>query len=185
MISRACARRVPSKARAMALPTATTVTAARFRPRGFGRRFAPVPVREMSVWSSFKDSFKNKFASSSPKREIVGKDNKGNTYYHMYVNPGEPPRRMVDYEDDFPDSSSMPRLWYSWLRYNIDKAPTEEECLADEAAVQQLAQRVKEINEKDARLRMQEMAERRANGEEEAHDMSVKDLIGQMERSAK
>jgi len=118
-----------------------------------------------------------------PGKKLVGTDVRGNTYYITKEHADDIPRRVVDYVDEFPDSNNIPRLWYSWLRHTIQHPPTEKECLADLQEIEDMKEKVRLINLKDEKLRMQEMAERRASGETEAPDMSVKEMIGQLEKA--
>lgn len=152
-------------------------------PQSQSRTSPATALRQLSSWSDFKDNIKMRLGV--PGKKFVGEDAKGNTYYIVQQHQDDIPRRVVDYVDEFPDSNSIPRLWYSWLRHTIEDAPTEEECLADLQVIATMAARVKMINEKDEKLRMQEMAERRASGETEAPDMSVKEMLGQLEKAAK
>lgn len=55
--------------------------------------------------------------------------------------------------------------WNAWLRYTREEPPTPEELERHERGADALAERVRRINEEDARLRIEEMAEKQLRAE--------------------
>ena len=93
-------------------------------------------------------------------RHVVGYDPHGNEYYVVERTKEEPERREVEYKDDIPDPTQVPMPWYAWLRYRRDDAPTPAELRQYDVDAAALAARVRAIDEADAKMRRQEIAER-------------------------
>ena len=93
----------------------------------------------------------------------MGEDFDGNKYY-LYDNGSERPRRMVEYKDDTPDPAKLHMLWSSWLRYTRSYPPTPEEIIKYEQDKVAFAEKVRKLEEADAKLRMQEQLERKLSG---------------------
>ncbi|BFZ54428.1 hypothetical protein PYCC9005_001464 [Savitreella phatthalungensis] len=84
------------------------------------------------------------------RRFFRGYDLEGNTYWESY-NPLTPSRmrRTVKYVNDggYTDNAVTPGFM-GWLRYTRDKAPTEEELLAEVARIQHARVRAQELSDK-------------------------------------
>lgn len=91
-------------------------------------------------------------------------DKVGNTYVIEPdpLNPARPFKRMIEAKDTIYDPSSVPALWRSWLNFRREEPPTEKELEAYEAKQRNLAQKVAELEEEDAKLALQEQAARQA-----------------------
>jgi len=112
-----------------------------------------------SFFSSILKQGKKLVESFSHKKH-VGTDFNGNKYFIFQDDPTRPPRRMVDYADT-PDPHSIPMLWHSWLRSHRADPPSIDELEAEVKRQQVLANKVQALHVADAKLRMQEIAERR------------------------
>eukprot|EP00761_Pharyngomonas_kirbyi_P013185 gb/GECH01013212.1/.p1 GENE.gb/GECH01013212.1/~~gb/GECH01013212.1/.p1 ORF type:complete len:156 (+),score=35.28 gb/GECH01013212.1/:1-468(+) len=102
----------------------------------------------------------------------VGRDLKGNKYYTRETATGE--KRIVTYRrgapelvSGVPDPNDLPVEWQSWLSYRRATPPTIEEQEQLRDLRKEIQRRAKEWEEKDQRLRLQEMAQK-ARGEFEA-----------------
>lgn len=119
-------------------------------------------------------------ATKATTRKNVGTDQFGNIYYELTERAGQPPKRMVEYKDPIPDPTAVPRIWWSWMSYRMDHAPTVEEIAAEDRRVSTLAAKVKKLEEADAKLRLQEIANGMHSGDKP--DMSVEAMMEQMQR---
>jgi len=97
------------------------------------------------------------------KKMLVGSDRAGNRYF---VQVGAEHKRWVEHpgSENLGDSRTVPLAWYGWLRHTRAEAPTVEEVDAEAAAQAALQQRVAALNAADAKLRLQEMAEKNIGG---------------------
>lgn len=71
---------------------------------------------------------------------------------------------MVDYKESVPDPNSLHMLWSQWLRRIREDPPTEAEIDKYEADKAAFAKKVRDIEEADAKLRIQEQLERKLGG---------------------
>jgi NADH:ubiquinone oxidoreductase subunit len=59
--------------------------------------------------------------------ELVGEDSVGNRYYEERKPSLEGRRRRWVLYPGYPEASSVPPLWHSWLLHTVDESPTEDD----------------------------------------------------------
>eukprot|EP00808_Paulinella_micropora_P012979 g39977.t1 len=91
-------------------------------------------------------------------KKMIGEDRNGNKYYTMPGSDGIE-RRTVVYPGDL-DPTSVPVFWDLWLRHLRKLPPTKQEIDQHEREHAAYLLRVKKVEEDDARLRLQEQAEK-------------------------
>jgi NADH:ubiquinone oxidoreductase subunit len=125
-----------------------------------------------SLAARAKDSLRSLQASAQGKVQ-VGSDSAGNRYFIAKEHrSGANKKRWVEYPRGMSyaeDSKTVPMVWYAWLHHSRDAPPSESEVAAELAAQTALRARVAKLEQADAKLRMQEIAERQlANGGQSA-----------------
>jgi len=58
------------------------------------------------------------------------------------------------------DPSTIPSLWSQWLSYRRENPPTEDEIQRIEVQLQKIREKAKQIDDRDQKLRLQELADR-------------------------
>jgi len=116
-------------------------------------------------------------------KKLVGTDLSGNKYYlHRKDSKHQVVHRSVEYANSDVKPETVPISAHQWLRLAREAFPTHEEMRAEREKAIELQNKVKEINEADARLRLQEIAERRMGGQQSYEvDLSTEGLIKQLE----
>lgn len=120
----------------------------------------------MSRWTQLTSQLRagvQALSLRAQKKILVGSDRAGNRYF---VQVGAEHKRWVEHpgSENLGDSRTVPLAWYGWLRHTRAEAPTVEEVDAEAAAQAALQQRVAALNAADAKLRLQEMAEKNIGG---------------------
>lgn len=120
----------------------------------------------MSRWTQLASQLRagvQALSLRAQKKILVGSDRAGNRYF---VQVGAEHKRWVEHpgSENLGDSRTVPLAWYGWLRHTRTEAPTVEEVDAEAAAQAALQQRVAALNAADAKLRLQEMAEKNIGG---------------------
>mmetsp|Transcript_16969 Transcript_16969/g.43351 ORF Transcript_16969/g.43351 Transcript_16969/m.43351 type:complete len:127 (-) Transcript_16969:284-664(-) len=90
-------------------------------------------------------------------KQLAGSDLRGNMYFYVSQKEGNP-KREVEFKNNEIDFEGVPVQWYSWLNYSRDIPPTLEELHADIKRKDELKIKVAELEEKDAKERLKEMA---------------------------
>eukprot|EP01116_Phalansterium_solitarium_P008002 TRINITY_DN21163_c0_g1_i1.p1 TRINITY_DN21163_c0_g1~~TRINITY_DN21163_c0_g1_i1.p1 ORF type:complete len:165 (+),score=36.03 TRINITY_DN21163_c0_g1_i1:131-625(+) len=99
----------------------------------------------------------------------VGTDSFGNKYFSR-VQSGEI-RRHIEYKNgEMMPTAELSPLWRAWLTKKRDLPPTDQELQVEDQKKRWLKQRVAELEREDAKLRLQEIAER--EGRDHNVDMS-------------
>jgi NADH:ubiquinone oxidoreductase subunit len=115
---------------------------------------------------AFLRTITNVFKRVSSKT-LVGADKEGNKFF-TYEDPNDqnrPLKRMVEYrEREYPNPRSLHPLWSLWLGYRLKRAPSEKEVELYNEEQRQLKVRIRDIEEQDAKLRLEEMAQREREG---------------------
>jgi NADH:ubiquinone oxidoreductase subunit len=110
---------------------------------------------------------------------LVGRDRFGNKYYA--IEEAEVTRRIIETKDgDYPSPETIHPLWHLWLKSRIPYPPTEKEIEAYDEEQRQLKIRVREYEEKDAKLRLEEMAQRQREGRTFNDDYSPNQALQQL-----
>ena len=63
---------------------------------------------------------------------------------------------MVEYKESDNDPQKLAIPWYSWLSYRRDNPPTKDELLKLNQKQQILREKIKQLDEEDYKLRIQE-----------------------------
>ena len=100
----------------------------------------------------------------------VGHDLFGNKYYLVRDSRHAVDKRIIQYKSQFPEPETVPMAWYAWLRYARPMPPTIEELHAEEKKREDVIRRAAIIKEADAKLREQEIAERRLKQRESGRE---------------
>jgi len=134
----------------------------------------PDPTAVPRIWSK-KNERKVKTVSNSKnrKKETEFKRNKREKI--------EGARRKNEQETKKKEKKENKTKRWSWMSYRMDHPPTVEEIAAEENRLTALAARVKKLEEADAKLRLQELADGLHGGEDKP-DMSVEAMMEQMQR---
>ena len=91
---------------------------------------------------------------------FVGADHLANEYF---IN--RQGKRVVEYAEAVPDPMKLPVLWHQWLVGGREQPPTLEQLEQARMQQEQLRERVSILEQADAKLRRQEIAQRRLRGD--------------------
>ncbi|GAB5358024.1 hypothetical protein AAMO2058_000423300 [Amorphochlora amoebiformis] len=97
------------------------------------------------------------------KKTLVGTDKFGNKYVLFQPDSSKPPRRIVETHDGFYDRDSIHKLWFMWLNNSRDDPPTETDIKVFDAEQVAMKERIRQVEEEDAKKRLQEQMERGMN----------------------
>eukprot|EP00471_Norrisiella_sphaerica_P004607 CAMPEP_0184487208 /NCGR_PEP_ID=MMETSP0113_2-20130426/9486_1 /TAXON_ID=91329 /ORGANISM="Norrisiella sphaerica, Strain BC52" /LENGTH=152 /DNA_ID=CAMNT_0026869421 /DNA_START=104 /DNA_END=562 /DNA_ORIENTATION=+ len=106
-------------------------------------------------------------------KTLVGTDKYGNRYVIFEPTKDSPPRRMVDFKGGVYEPDQIHKLWSMWLSHTRDDPPTQEEMEVYDREMDDLAERVKEVEAEDAKKRMQEQLERHISEDTKTNNADI------------